>query len=108
MTVNAEDDSARPEDASARMLQLLNAFLTVQALHVVATLGIADRLADGWMAADDLAAVTGAHAPSLYRLLRMLVGVGVFREDAQARFALGPLGRSLRSDSPESVRDWAL
>jgi len=35
----------------ACMLQLLNAGLTAQALHVVAALGIADRLAGGWAGA---------------------------------------------------------
>src|SRR5207237_9538515 len=70
------DDSARPGEASSRMLQMLNAFLTVQALHVVAALGIPDRVADQPAAVDDLAAVTGAHPSSLYRLVRMLVGTG--------------------------------
>ena len=90
------------------MLQLLNAFLTVQALHVAAALGIADRLADGPVAVDDLAAATGAHRPSLYRLLRTLAGAGVFREQADGRFALTPLGGALRSEGPDLVRDWAL
>ena len=102
------DDSARPGEASSRMLQLLNAFLTVQALHVVAALGIPDRVADGPAALDDLAAATGAHPTSLYRVLRMLVGAGVFREEADQRFALGPLGRTLCSEGLDSVRDWAL
>jgi hypothetical protein len=90
------------------MLQLLNACLTTHALHVVAELGIADRLADGAVAIDDLAVTTGAHAPSLYRLLRMLVGVGVFREEGKGRFALTAVGQTLRSVGLESVRDWAL
>ena len=72
----------RPNEASSRMLQMLNAFLTVQGLHVVAALGIADHLADGSRSVDDLANVTGAHRESLYRLLRMLTGADVFREEA--------------------------
>ena len=87
---------------------MLNAFLTVQALHVVAALGIPDQMANGPAAVDDIAAATGAHPPTLYRLLRMLVGAGVFQEEADARFALGPLGRTLCSEGPDSVRDWAL
>jgi hypothetical protein len=90
------------------MLQMLNAFLTVQALHVIAALGIPDRMADGPAAVDDIAAATGAHAPSLYRLLRMLVGAGIFREEGDGSFALAPLGHTLCSDGPDSVRDWAL
>jgi hypothetical protein len=90
------------------MLQLLNAFLTVQALHVVAALGIADRLAAGPATVDDLAAATGAHRPSLSRLLRMLTGVGVFCEELDGRFVLTALGGTLCSEGPESVHDWAL
>jgi len=88
--------------------ELLNAFLTVQALYVVAALGIADLLADGPRTVEDLAATAGAHRPSLYRLLRMLTGAGVFREETDGRFALTALGGTLRSEGPDSVRDWAL
>ncbi len=90
------------------MLQLLNAFLTVQTLHVAATLGIPDLLADAPATADSLAVDTGAHRPSLYRLLRMLAGAGALREEADGRFSLTALGATLRSDGPDSVRDWAL
>jgi hypothetical protein len=90
------------------MLQLLNACFTVQALHVVAALGITDRLAAGPATVDDLAAATGAHRPSLYRVLRLLAGAGVLREETDGRFSLTALGATLRSDEPGSVRDWAL
>jgi len=89
------------------MLQMLNACLTTQALSTVATLGLADLL-DEPKTADELAAATGTHAPSLYRLLRMLTGVDVFQEKSDGRFALTPLGETLRRDVPSSVRDWAI
>jgi O-methyltransferase len=90
------------------MLQILNSFLTVQALHVAAVLGIADQLTAGPRSVDELASITRAQRSSLYRLLRMLAGAGVFREEVDGRFALTPLGITLRSDEPDSVRDWAL
>jgi hypothetical protein len=90
------------------MLELLNAHLTVKALHVAAALGIPDRLARGPTTADTLAAEIGAHPESLYRLMRMLVGSGVLREDADGHFALSPLGATLRGEGAASVRDWAL
>ena len=43
----------------------------------------------------------------MYRLLRALASVGVFREDADRRFALTALGDCLRSDAPESLAPWA-
>lgn len=90
------------------MLQLLNGFLVVQTLHVAAVLGISDLLANGPATVESLAVETGAHQPSLYRLLRMLAGTGALSEEADGRFSLTPLGATLRSDGPDSVRDWAL
>jgi hypothetical protein len=97
-----------PTQASAQMLQMLHGFIAVQAVHVAALLGIADLVADGPLSVDDLAAATGAHRSSLQRLLRMLTGPGVFREEADGRFAVTPLGATLQDGRPDSVRDWAL
>lgn len=90
------------------MLQMLNAGLTMRALCVAAELKIADRLAPGPRTLAELATATGAHQQSLGRLLRLLAGAGVFREMPDGQIALTPLGQCLRSDSPDSVRDWAL
>ncbi len=90
------------------MLGMLNSFLTVQALHAAAALAIPDLLGGAPATVDELAVAAGAHAPSLQRLLRMLVGIGVVREDGDGRFALTELGDVLRSDATPSVRDWAL
>ena len=79
-------------------------YVAAQALHVAATLGIADRVAAGPRHIDDLAAATGAHGPSLYRVLRTLCSVGVFAEDAQGRFTQTPRSATLRADAPGSIR----
>ena len=94
--------------ASAQMLQLLHGFLAVQALYAAADLGIADLLASEPRSVAELAASTGAHEPSLHRLLRMLTGPGVFHEETDGRFAVTPLGATLQSSRPDSVREWAL
>lgn len=90
------------------MLQMLNSFLTVQAICTVAALGVADLLTDGPRSVDEIAGSTGTEAPALYRLLRLLAGVEVFREEADGRFAMTPLAATLCSEGPGSVRDWAL
>jgi hypothetical protein len=60
-------------------------------VHVVATLGIADHMAAGITQVDDLAAASQCHADSLQRVLRHLVGRGVFTEPSPGQFALnGP------------------
>ena len=51
---------------------------TPWSIHVVATLRIADHIAAGITDIDDLAAASGSHSESLGRLLRHLVGKGVF------------------------------
>ena len=54
----------------AQMILLLGGFRISQALYAAAVLGVADQLAAGPAPADVLAEHTGAHAPSLHRLLR--------------------------------------
>src|SRR4051794_6627446 len=95
------------EPPSAALLRLVNAYQASQAIHAAATLGVADHLADGPRASDDLAVAVGAHAPSLYRVLRALAAVGVLREEDGRRFALTPVGDCLRSDAAEPVGRWA-
>jgi hypothetical protein len=99
---------ASDQRPSVALLDLVNAFKVSQAIHVAAMLGIADLLKGGPRNSDDLASATGSHAPTLYRLLRALASVGVFREEAGQRFALTPLGECLRSDAPEPVAPWAI
>src|SRR6185503_13410617 len=84
-----------PIRPSLALRRLANGFQVTQAIHVAAVLGIADLLADGPRSSDDLAAATGSHPRALYRLLRALAAVGVFREEAERRFALTPMGACL-------------
>lgn len=92
---------------SAELMRLVNGYQVSQAIHVAATLGIADLLKDGPRTSDDLAAATSTHPRSLYRLLRALAAAGVFHEDADRCFTLTPMGDCLRSDAPEPVGPWA-
>jgi hypothetical protein len=87
--------------------RLVDGYQVSQAICVAATLGLADLLAQGARASDELAEATGTHPGSLYRLLRALASVGVLRELDNRRFALTPLGEPLRSDVPDSIAGWA-
>jgi O-methyltransferase domain/Dimerisation domain len=89
------------------LARLISGFQASQAVHVAATLGIADLLADGARASDDLAAETGSHPESLYRLMRALAGLGVLTELDDRAFELTPMGEHLRSDSAEPLGGWA-
>jgi hypothetical protein len=92
---------------SAVLNELVNGFQVSQAIHVAATLGIADLLRDGPKGSDELAAAAGAHPGALYRLMRALATVGVFHEDDGRCFTLTPIGECLCSDAPEPVAGWA-
>ncbi len=89
-----------------QLMQMLFGFAVSRAMGVAAELGIADALKDGPKTADALAAETGVHARSLYRVLRACASVGVFAEDEEKRFHLTPLAEPLRSDVPGSLRSF--
>ncbi|WP_079194581.1 methyltransferase [Streptomyces sp. CB02923] len=78
--------------------------VTPMAVRVVATLRVADRLADGVRTARELAAATGADAGVLERVLRHLVTVEVFSRDAEGRYGLLPRGEELRDGHPSGAR----
>lgn len=67
-------------------------------IHVVATLRIADHIASGTTDIHELAAAAGADADALLRVLRHLVGKGVFTEPAPGRIGLNDAARSLIGD----------
>jgi SAM-dependent methyltransferase len=77
----------------------LSDLCTPWCVHVVATLRIAQHLAAGKAAIHDLAAAAGADADSLHRVLRHLVGKGLFAEPAPGRFALNAPARMLLESS---------
>ncbi|MCY4370307.1 MAG: methyltransferase [bacterium] len=85
--------------------EILGSVAVARCLHAVAELGIADRLEEGPVTADELAAATGAHARSLYRVMRMLATTGIFAEDEAGRFHLTPAAAVLRSGVEGSVRN---
>jgi hypothetical protein len=108
---SASPGPAAPAPAAApaeQMVRLLAGFQLSQALYAVAALGLADMLRGGPQDAAALAAQAGADAMSLRRVLRALASVGVFTETADGRFGLTPLGETLTTDSPASMRDLAV
>lgn len=94
-------------DPATMMRRLVDGYQVSQAIHVAATLGIADLLADANRTSDELAESTGTHPATLYRLLRALASVDVLCEFDDRSFELTPLGECLRSDVPDSIASWA-
>ena len=98
----------RPAMSAEQLMQRITAYRMSQAIHVAATLGIADLLTDAPRTSEDLAAAAHAHPPSLYRLLRALASDGIFEELPGGRFANNSASEMLRSDASASVYGWAL
>src|SRR5690348_8601840 len=91
--------------ASAQLLQMVMGRWVGTSISVVAELGVADHLSAGPKSTAELAAATGSHERSLYRVLRALASVGIFAETQPGTFTLTPLADALRSDSPDSLRE---
>jgi len=98
------DKQESSPDPQKLLGQLLSGKQLTYSLSGVARLGVADHMSAMPIAVDKIAAKVGAHAPSLYRVMRMLASMGVFNEVHGKRFALSPAGELLRSDAPGSMR----
>jgi ubiquinone/menaquinone biosynthesis C-methylase UbiE len=105
MTATTENTSA-DLSPSVRMIEMVTSFWLCRAIYLAASLGICDLLKNESRKLEDLAEVTRTHARSLYRVLRALASAGILTEDQQGRFALTPLGATLRTDVPGSLNAW--
>jgi hypothetical protein len=92
--------------APAAMMEMIVATWTSQAITAVAQLGVADALANGPLPIDELASRVGADADALGRLLRALIGRGIFRHRRDGRYELNSLAATLCSDASVSMT-WA-
>lgn len=91
---------------AAAMMDMILWAWRVQGVAVAAELKVADALADGPLTADELAQRVGADPDALARLMRALIGEGIFTRRGN-RFALNALGETLRSDAPMSMAGFA-
>ena len=92
----------------AVVLQMLMGMWTAQILSAVAQLGVPDRLANGAQSVDDLARDCNANRDALRRLLRAAATLQLVAEDGDGRYALTPLGETLRAGAPGSLRDFVI
>jgi hypothetical protein len=88
---------------SAQLWQIATDHLLPRCLHVVADLGVADRLGDEPMTAEALARATKVNADALDRMLRLLSVAGIFEPRGDA-WAHTELSRAIRTDHPQSMR----
>ncbi len=103
--------NVRDEDTRAlghRMAELVNGYQLSAAIGAVARLGVADCVAAGPTQLSEVAALVGADARALERVVRLLTDAGLFEHLEDGRVGLTPLGGLLRSDVPGSARRAAI
>lgn len=101
-------DNQNEKAAILNLSQMIFGGFLQQSISVVAKLGISDLLQSGPTGIEELADVTHTHGPSLYRLLRALSGVGIYKELDGKRFELDVLGNFLQTDVEGSLRGFAI
>jgi hypothetical protein len=92
---------------TSEMLHLISGFHVSRALYVAAKLGLADLVQGGCSSCAQLAQATQTDPRSLHRLLRVLASAGVFGLDGD-QVHMTSLSPTLLSDSPGSLRGWAI
>lgn len=84
-------------------MQLATGYMVSSALYGVTSLAIPDLLQSGPKSIADLAAASGSHEDSLYRVMRALACTGLFWQTDRT-FALTPASELLCKDHPQSMR----
>lgn len=90
------------------LLQMVTGHYVARGIYVAAKLKLADHIARGVTASEELARATKTDATSLYRLLRALASIGIFEEQANKRFALTPMAELLRSNVSGSLNAFVI
>ncbi len=98
MTSDSQGNPRGQLPPDVQITQTMTGHIRTGAYYAAVALGIPDLLAEGPKDVEFLATSTGSHKTSLMRLLRFLVGEGVFDKDDQGRYGLTDVSNLLRSD----------
>jgi SAM-dependent methyltransferase len=89
------------------IMERMNGMVESKMLSLFAELGIPDLIGDGARSAADLATEAKVDADALERLLAFLVSRGLLALAPGGRYRNNAVTEVLRSDHPESMREWA-
>ena len=104
----SDTDSHGDVPPPARMIQMITGHWVSQTVGTLARLSVADAVAAGAKTAAGVAKECGSNPDATRRLLRTAAGLGLFVEEQPDTFRLSPLGETLRSGAPGSLRDFAI
>lgn len=102
------EEGPQPGQAAFALFGILSGSWAAQVLMVGAELGLADALLSGPKTMGELAVATESHAPSLTRIVRALVALGILAEPQPGLYANTPLSVHLCKDTPGSLREFLL
>ena len=106
---DATTEHAPSEGAAVHeLMPILFGAVQGQVLAVAAELGIPDLLKERAMDLHDLGTATGTDQPSLLRVLRVLVRLGIVHESTSGQYRCTALGELLQQDHPYTVRHYAM
>jgi hypothetical protein len=116
MTTQAQNRESQQEQmgdpqsgqAAFALFGMLSGSWAAQVLLVGTELGIPDALLDGPKNMEELAKATETHTPSLTRLVRALVSLGILAEQQPGQYSNTPLSLHLCKDTPGSMREFLL
>jgi hypothetical protein len=92
---------------SPHYVELRNLFfesVIFQCVYAAANAGIAEILSSEPKSSDDIAVATGNNPDAVYRLMRALASIGIFRETSERMFVLTPKAELLKESHPTSLR----
>ncbi|MBS1930615.1 MAG: methyltransferase [Bacteroidetes bacterium] len=101
-------ESKQQSPPAMQMMQMITGFWISCCIYAAAKLAIADHLKEGTKNAEQLAEATHCDSKSLYRVLRALAAAGLFIESKNNQFELTPVGSTLQSDHPTSMKAMAI
>jgi O-methyltransferase. len=99
---------AQGSSPAEQLAQFATGYMVSSCLYGVLFIGIPDLLKSGSKSVAELAVLSGAHEGALYRVLRALSSIGLFRESPARTFSLTPVSELLCKDVPNSFHDMAL
>jgi hypothetical protein len=108
MTNSLSVPASSPESPVHALLAMMLGAAQTQLLSVAAQLRLADLIQAGTTSITDLAATTGTAVPVLSRVMHALTRLGLFVETAPQQFTCTPVGALLQSDTPDSLREYAI
>lgn len=99
-----DHDTSAPQ----KMFQMITGYWVSQTVGTIAELGLVDRLTEEADTPEGLASRIGVDPRALARLLRTAGAVGLVARGPDGRWAPTPLGATLHSAAPGSMRDMAI